>query len=95
MTQHKRLLELLQSYHGEWCPLPKILDLHIAQYGRVINDLRKGKVNKTKHIIDNYKEWHNGEWCSWFRLRENVNSTAPEPIHTQYQPKLSFAEQRI
>lgn len=46
MTQHDKLLNLLRG--RDWVPLYEILHLDIAQYGRVINDLRK-----KKYIIEN------------------------------------------
>ena len=62
--QHARLLDLLKSRDGRWVDLREILDLRIAQYGRVINDLRKGGEN-----IENHKEWSKEckQWHSWFR----------------------------
>ena len=69
--QHKRLMDLLRSYNGAVVPLPKILDLHISQYGRVINDLRK------KHGINIKSEFLgvvNGERHTGFRLIEDKGS---------------------
>jgi hypothetical protein len=69
MTQHDRLLDLLRSYNGEWCPLPRILDLHIAQYGRVIDDLRKGKHGGKIYNIENkLLDVVNGQRHTAFRL---------------------------
>jgi hypothetical protein len=67
-SQHDRLLNLLKSYNGDWVPLPKILDLHIAQYNRVINDLRNGKHDRINHNIENKVGWVDRSKHSWFRL---------------------------
>jgi len=61
-TQHERLIELLRYHKNEWTPLPEILGLFIAQYGRVINDLRKDGFD-----IRNRQEGRH----SWFMLVEN------------------------
>jgi hypothetical protein len=83
MTQHDRLLDLLRSYNGEWCPLPEILKLHIAQYGRVINDLRKGKHGGKRYLIENTLiEVVDGQKHTAFRL----------PRETQEQMTLGIPE---
>lgn len=61
-SQCKRILALLESYKGGWCPLPKILKLQISQYGTRILEMRR-----TGTIIENKTEWINGEKHSWFR----------------------------
>lgn len=69
ITQHDKILNLLRAYNGNWCPLPRILDLHIAQYGRVINDLRTGKHDGKCYQIENKLiEIVNGEKHTAFRL---------------------------
>lgn len=58
---------------GGWVPLRKILDLGIAQYGRVIKDLREGKANALSHRkydIQSHDEWIGGKHYSWFRFIE-------------------------
>ncbi len=74
-TQHHRLLACLSDPMnqgvGGWVSLKVILALGIAQYGRVINDLREGKVkalNKRKYIIENKTHWAGSSRYSWFRL---------------------------
>lgn len=74
-TQHDRMLECLRSPEsrgvGGWVPLYLILDLHIAQYNRVINDLRTGKThNKKVYNIENKTEWSRGVKHSSFRIVE-------------------------
>lgn len=65
-TQHNRILALLRSYNGDWVPLPKILDLHIAQYGARIKELR----NEGYQIENKLLEIVNGEKHTAFRLIE-------------------------
>ena len=94
MTQHDRLLKLLRSYNGNWCPLPKILDLHIAQYNRVVNDLRNGKHDGIFYNIENkLLEVINGERHTAFRLLEN------EPARTEQEEVIAetnrHAEEKI
>lgn len=76
-TQHDRILECLRNpfNQGEdgWVKLPRILDLHISQYGTRIKELRDGETrNKKKYIIENNGAWVNGERHSWFRLVESI-----------------------
>lgn len=61
-TQHDRLLSLLRYHKNQWVALPEILALYIAQYGRVINDLRK-----QGYDIRNRQEGRH----SWFMLIED------------------------
>jgi hypothetical protein len=76
-SQRDRLLEFLRSRNGAWVPLPEILDLHIAQYGARLHELRKAGF-----IIESRQEGSS----SWFRL---LGFTAPasapkrEPQFTQ------------
>jgi hypothetical protein len=63
ITQQKRILTLLNSRPNQWVPLPDILDLHIAQYGTRIKELRADGFQ-----IENKTEWINGARHSWFRL---------------------------
>lgn len=63
ITQQQRILNLLLYYRNEWVSLPRILDLRISQYGRVMGELRgQGRIiqNKTKMV--------DGQKHSWFRL---------------------------
>lgn len=63
-TQRDRVLQLLQSYDGRWCPLPKILELNIAQFGARILELRR-----QGHAIENKQEKDfGGVMHSWYRL---------------------------
>jgi hypothetical protein len=62
-TQEQRILNLLEAHRGEWVPLPKILDLHIAQYGARIYRLRR-----QGHAIENKSEYVGQERHTWFRL---------------------------
>ena len=76
-TQHEKILECLRSPLNQdkdgWVSLPVILDLHISQYGRAVNDLRNGKTtNKKVYNVENKTEWIGGERHSWFRLARNV-----------------------
>ena len=76
ITQQQRILNLLKSRLNEWIPLPQILDLHIAQYGTRIKELRA-----SGHDIKSKTEWVAGERHSWFRLI----------IGSPYQGTLPFA----
>lgn len=58
-SQRDRLLALLESRLREWVPLPRILDLGIAQYNARIYELRR-----LGHRIENKQEGDR----SWFRL---------------------------
>jgi hypothetical protein len=85
-TQHTRLLNLLRSYNGDYCPLPKILDLHISQYGRVINDLRHGKHDGIFYNIENkLLDVVNGERHTGFRLIEG------EPARTEQESAVAHS----
>ena len=64
-SQHDKILALLRSYHGEWCPLPEILKLMISQYGRAVNDLRK-----MGYVIENKTQWEGRTRKSWFKIIE-------------------------
>ena len=68
MSKEYRLKDLFKSRPGEWIPLPEILNLNIAQYGRVIHGLR----HKDLMNIENKKEYIDGETHSWFRYNEFV-----------------------
>jgi len=89
-TEADRILELLRSYHGLPCPLNKVLDLRISQYGRAIHSLRReGYVikNITMEVVDGKK--HTG-----FRL-----DSEPEPPRTEQEEIIAtsnfHAEERI
>ncbi len=79
-TQHDRILECLRNPFNQgkdgWVKLPRILDLHISQYGTRIKELREGKtINKKKYNIENDNKWvigiyGSGERYSCFRLVE-------------------------
>jgi hypothetical protein len=62
-TQRDRVLRLLEENGGQWVPLPRVLELGIAQYGARILELRR-----TGHRIENRVEHCNGVVHSWFRL---------------------------
>lgn len=58
--QRERMRALLTENAGEWIPLPKVLDLRIAQYNRVIGELRdEGMVilNRTEHVGRSVHSW--------------------------------------
>jgi helix-turn-helix protein len=62
--QRQKLLELLRKFNGNWCALPAILDLGIAQYNARIFELRReGYVieNKVERATDGVRH-------SWYRL---------------------------
>ncbi len=76
-TQHEKILECLRNPLNRdkdgWVGLPVILDLHVSQYGRAVNDLRNGKTaNKKAYNIENKTEWIGGIRHSWFRLVSDV-----------------------
>jgi hypothetical protein len=62
-TQRSRLLNLLQSRHGQWVPLPEILSLGFSQFGARILELRR-----SGHAITNKTEYRAGKVLSWYRL---------------------------
>lgn len=83
--QCKMILELLRKTPGEWVPLPKILDLGVAQYNARVWDLRKkGFVieNRTKveQVLDqgfapgDPNATTHDVRHSWFRLLETANT---------------------
>jgi hypothetical protein len=77
------LIVLLRSYNGGWCPLPKILDLHIAQYNARILELKhKG------YDIQNKTEWIKGERHSWFRLDREPEE--PRPAFMENNGQMAF-----
>ncbi len=64
-TQCERILALLQAHKGEWVSLPRILDLHIAQYNARIYELRA-----QYYDIECRREWTgDGQVHSFYRLR--------------------------
>jgi hypothetical protein len=71
--QGERILRLLRSYEGNWCPLPEILDLRIASHTRRIHELRK------KYCIDMRDEWVDGHRYVWYRLMANIMEPPKEP----------------
>ena len=62
-TQCDRLLQFLASAHGDWIPLPQILELKISQFGARLLELRR----LGYHIV-NRTETVNGKKHSWYRL---------------------------
>ena len=74
MSQRDRIRSLFCCYPNEWIALPRILDMRISQYGRVIHELRRGFKNKKGDylpgqeplIIRNKTKRVNGETHSWF-----------------------------
>jgi hypothetical protein len=59
--QHGKIMALFKARKGQWIPLYDILGLRIAQYGRVIHELRKmgEKINNRVETVD-------GQRHSWF-----------------------------
>jgi len=53
---------MFESSANIWIPLPRILDMHIAQYGARIKELRDRGMT-----IENKTEWFNGQLHSYFR----------------------------
>ena len=76
-TQRDRILDVLTNAHGEWVPLPTILELKISQFGARIKEARA-----LGHQIENKTETVNGIVHSWYRLvsepRTAQGSTPPE-----------------
>ncbi len=62
ICQRERLKNLFESHPDEWIPLPVILEMHIAQYGTRIKELRDSGM-----MIENMWKSVNGERHSWFR----------------------------
>jgi len=62
MTQRQRLKTMFESCANQWIPLYRILDMHIAQYGARVKELRDSGMT-----IENRTEWVNGVQHSWFR----------------------------
>ncbi len=76
-TQHEKILECLRNTLNQdkdrWVALPIILDLHLAQYGTRIKELRDGHTpSKKSYNIENKTEWIGGIRHSWFRLCSDV-----------------------
>lgn len=66
-TQRERLLRLLEENCGEWVPLPRILELRIAQYSARILELRR-ELEPKGWRIENRTRRVDGAVRSWFRL---------------------------
>lgn len=62
-TQRARLLRFLEQNAGQWVPLPRVLELGIAQYGARILELRR-----MGYQIENRLERCSGVVRSYFRL---------------------------
>lgn len=75
-SQESRIFNLLKSRVNEWVPLPEILALGIAQYGRAIHSLRK------HHNIENKWEQVGQTRKSWFRLVEGEKHEEHNPVST-------------
>lgn len=58
-SQRDRLLAVFEKHVNDWVPLPRILDLGIAQYNARIYELRR-----LGHRIESKQEGDR----SWFRL---------------------------
>jgi len=61
--QSLRILKLLQSYNGNWVPLPEILDLRIACHTKRLSELRRAG-----HHIEIRDERVNGIRHTSYRL---------------------------
>ncbi len=64
--QRERMRELFEDRPDVWVGLPKILDLRIAQYGRLISELRRGVGGRKCMDIKNRTQSVRGEKWSWF-----------------------------
>ena len=64
MTQRDRIKNLFLSRPNQEIPLTEILDMRIAQYGRVIGELRRPPYSMT---ILNRTKYINGVNHSWFK----------------------------
>ena len=76
MTQKERLRNLFMSRPGQFISLTEIMDMRIAQYGRVISELRKGIDKKDKRLMDieNLTRFdkEKGMQLSWFCYHPKV-----------------------
>lgn len=72
-TQRQRIFDLLMASPNEWVPLPKILDLGIAQFGARILETRRLGVR-----ISNRVATVDGKRHSWYRLETGFPSERSE-----------------
>jgi Helix-turn-helix domain len=81
--QRARILRPLLDAKGAWVPLPKILDLHISQFGARILELRRlGFQIENKTQRDDSGVVH-----SWYRLVNSPAAPTPDPISSFSAPK--------
>jgi hypothetical protein len=71
-SQRAAMLDVLRS--GDWVPLPRILELHISQYGARIHELRR-----LGYRIENKAEQRDGKRCTAFRLVSFPAEASPTP----------------
>lgn len=62
ITQRERIKRMFLTSPNVWIPLPRILEMHIAQYGARIKELRDRGMN-----IENDWEMVNGQRHTYFR----------------------------
>jgi hypothetical protein len=81
-TQRARILRILVDACGAWVPLPKILELHISQFGARIFELRRTGF----HIENKTERDDSGAIHSWYRLvsdapkAEVSKPDSPKPV---------------
>lgn len=66
--QRERMRELFEDRPDVWVGLPRILDMRIAQYNRVLGELRQGKGGRKPMDIKNRTQSVRGEKWSWFKF---------------------------
>lgn len=79
-TQRDRILSVLLEAGHEWVPLPKILELGIAQFGARIKEARA-----LGFQIENRTEMVDGKKHSWYRLvpSADVKPGAPRVLQAE------------
>lgn len=79
-TQRDRILSVLLEAGHEWVPLPKILELGIAQFGARIKEARA-----LGFQIENRTEMVDGKKHSWYRLAPSahVKPEAPRVLQAE------------
>jgi hypothetical protein len=83
-TQRGQILAVLREASGAWVPLPRILELGIAQYNARIFELRRAGFK-----IENRTEVAEGERRSCFRLvltpAVPAESVQSQPLPNQFE----------
>ncbi len=85
MSQRSSMKQIFLDNPNIWIPLPRILNLHIAQFGARILELRREGMN-----IENKIQVIHGQRCSWYKYTPNISVqyegnqqtfASPESLH--------------